>query len=130
VSGGAHAGSYVSGLMSPTSPDDARARAQWIYAQGGPGIYDGDLVFYSEEFDGEVIGRDIDAARLPVALLTGNYDYSASPADTRAVAQAIPGSYFREMTGLGHFPMTEHYAAFKPHFAAALAFVRERLPVD
>src|SRR3954468_10087930 len=44
INQGGHAASYVSGLMSPTSPTDQRARAAWIYAQGGPGIYDGDLV--------------------------------------------------------------------------------------
>ncbi len=38
--------------MSPLSPESDRRRAAWIYSQGAPGIYGGDLAFYSDEFDG------------------------------------------------------------------------------
>lgn len=57
VNGGWHSAAYVRGLMSPSSPAEDRRRAAWIYSQGAPGIYDGDLAFYSDEFDGEPIAR-------------------------------------------------------------------------
>lgn len=60
--------------MSPTSPAAMRRRAGWIYAQGGPGIYAGDLAFYSDEFDGASVGPRIDTDRCPVHLLCGEYD--------------------------------------------------------
>jgi pimeloyl-ACP methyl ester carboxylesterase len=120
VSGGAHNGSYVHGLMSPTSPESLRRRAAWIYAQGGPGVYSGDLEFYSDEFDGHVVGPRIDTTRIPVTLMTGEYDYSASVEDGQALAALIPGSRFVAMPGLGHFPMTENPDLFRTFFVPAL----------
>lgn len=125
VANGPHNAAYVRGLMSPTSPEAWRRRAAWIYAQGGPGIYTGDLAFYSEEFDGHRIGPRIDTTRVPLWLLTGEYDYSASPEDGAALARLIPGSVFRRMPGLGHFPMTEDPAHFLRHFRAALTAVAQ-----
>lgn len=124
VSGGTHNGAYVRGLMSPTSPEPWRRRAAWIYAQGGPGVYAGDLAFYSEEFDGTRVAPRIDAGRLPIYLLTGTYDYSATAADGAALAALMPGSVFREMPGLGHFPMSENPDLFRPHFTRALEAIR------
>lgn len=120
VSGGTHNGAYVHGLMSPTSPESLRRRAAWIYAQGGPGVYSGDLGFYSDEFDGNVVGPTIDTCRVPVALMTGEYDYSATVEDGQALAALIPGSRFIPMPGLGHFPMIENPDLFIKFFAPVL----------
>lgn len=124
VSGGLHNSAYVRGLMSPTSPEGWRRRAAWIYAQGGPGIYAGDLAFYSDEFDGTQVAPRIDARNLPVRLLTGTYDYSATVADGAALAALMPGSVFAEMPGLGHFPMSENPDLFRPHLVRALEAMR------
>ncbi|MEO6014517.1 MAG: alpha/beta hydrolase [Devosia sp.] len=123
VHGGLHNASYVRGLMSPTSPQTDRRRASWIYSQGAPGIYPGDLSFYSDEFDGAIIAPKIDTAATPVALLSGTYDYSATPADGRKLNALIPGSLFVEMDGLGHFPMVEHPDHFRGYFVQALDFL-------
>lgn len=124
VSGGLHNSAYVRGLMSPASPEGWRRRAAWIYAQGGPGVYSGDLAFYSDAFDGAQIAPQVDAGRLPVHLLTGTYDYSATVADGAALAALMPGSVFREMPGLGHFPMSEDPDAFRPHLVRVLETMR------
>ena len=123
VHAGLHNAAYVRGLMSPTSPLDLRRRAAWIYSQGAPEVYGGDLGFYSDEFDGAAIAPRIDAGRTPVALLCGTYDYSATPEDGEKLAALIPGAMLRVMEGLGHFPMCEHPDLFRPHLAAALAHV-------
>lgn len=120
VHGGLHNASFVRGLMSPTSPEADRRRAAWIYSQGAPGIYTGDLAFYSEEFDGALVAPRIDAAKTPVALLCGTYDYSASPADGAKLAALIPGAKLDVMEGLGHFPMCENPNLFRQHFLAGL----------
>ncbi len=125
VSGGAHNAAYVRGLMSPTSPEAMRRRAGWIYAQGGPGVYTGDLAFYSDEFDGTRVGPRIDARRCPVHLLSGEYDYSATPADGLALSRLIPGSHHQVMPGLGHFPMAEDPDRFRPYLVAALEGIAE-----
>jgi pimeloyl-ACP methyl ester carboxylesterase len=88
--------------------------------QGGPGVFRGDLHFYAEE--GDLRGKlaRIDTGRCPVALLTGEFDYSCRPEDTRATAAAIPGARAVIMPGLGHFPMSENFAALKPHLLPVL----------
>lgn len=126
VHGGLHNGAYVRGLMSPTSPVEDRRRASWIYSQGGPGIYPGDLAFYSDEFDGAVTAPRIDAGRTPVALLSGTYDYSATPADGAKLAGLIPGALHLVMDGLGHFPMTEHPNHFRSYLMQGLAHVADK----
>lgn len=123
VHAGLHNAAFVRGLMSPTSPLDRRRRAAWIYSQGAPEIYAGDLAFYSDEFDGRAVAPRIDASRTPVALLCGTYDYSATPEDGAKLAALIPGAMLRVMEGLGHFPMCEHPDLFRPHLVAALEHV-------
>lgn len=128
VHGALHNSSFVRGLMSPTSPQADRRRASWIYAQGAPGIYPGDLAFYSDEFDGAVVAPRIDGRRTPVALLCGTYDYSATPDDGARLAAAIPGSLFLTMDGLGHFPMCEDPDRFRPYLVQGLDFVLGAAP--
>lgn len=129
VHGGLHNGAFVRGLMSPTSPAADRRRAAWIYSQGAPGVYPGDLAFYSEEFDGAAVAPRIDAAALPVALLSGGYDYSATPADGARLAALIPGARHILMPELGHFPMCEAPDVFRGYLCEALDFV-QRAPAD
>jgi pimeloyl-ACP methyl ester carboxylesterase len=127
VHGGWHSSAYVRGLLSPSSPAEDRRRAAWIYAQGGPGIYDGDLVFYSDEFDGEEVARRIDGRRTPVTLMIGHYDFSATVADAHALAGWIDGARVIEMPELGHFPMIENPAAFENYLRPVLARLRQQV---
>ncbi|MBY3468708.1 alpha/beta hydrolase [Rhizobium laguerreae] len=126
VHGALHNASYVRGLMSPMSPEASRRRASWIYSQGAPGIYPGDLAFYSDEFDGAVTAPKIDGKSTPTVLLSGDYDYSATPADGAKLAALIPHSSHLTMPGLGHFPMCEHPDYFRTYFTRALDFIQER----
>ena len=121
VHGGEVAAGIVSGLVAPQSPPADRAETLWHYMQGGPGVFKGDLFFYT--LDGDIrdrIGR-IDTARCPLHMLTGDYDYSASPADAKAVAELVPGAELTIMPGLGHFPMSENPALFLKHLRPVLA---------
>jgi len=124
VNGGWHSAAYVRGLMSPSSPAEDRRRAAWIYSQGAPGVYDGDLAFYSDEFDGEQIAKRIDGGKIRVFLLIGHYDFSATVADSRALAGWIDGAVVREMPKLGHFPMTENPAMALAYLRPVLAELR------
>ena len=120
IHGGEVCGAIVSGLVAPTAPDQGRWETLWHYMQGGPGVFRGDLHFYSEE--GDLRGKlaRIDTRRCPVVLMNGEYDYSARPEDARATAAAIPGAEAIIMKGLGHFPMSEDYAALRPHLLPVL----------
>jgi pimeloyl-ACP methyl ester carboxylesterase len=118
---------YVRGLMSPTSPLAKRREASWIYAQGGPGVYPGDLWFYSEEYDGLALAPRIDTSRCPVYMLTGAYDYSSPPAASRRLCEAIAGARLEVMPDLGHFPMTENPARFLEYATPVLDELQQRL---
>jgi pimeloyl-ACP methyl ester carboxylesterase len=121
IHGGELAASYTYGLNSPHSPQTSRRENWWYYSQGGPGVYQGDVYFYSNDWDGREDIQRIDTNRCKVALLTGEYDYSCTPAMTEAVAAGIPGARLTIMKGMGHFPMVENYPRFRPYLLSALA---------
>jgi pimeloyl-ACP methyl ester carboxylesterase len=126
VHGGRACGAVAYGLMSPLSPEAERWETVWHYMQGGPGIFTGDLHFYQVE--GDIRGRigAIDTSVCPLYLLTGEYDYSASPKDTEAAAAKIKGAKFTVMKGLGHFPMSENPQAFLGYLRPVLDDIHER----
>jgi pimeloyl-ACP methyl ester carboxylesterase len=121
VHGGRACGAVAYGLMSPLSPPAEVWETAWHYMQGGPGVFTGDLYFY--QVDGDIRGRlgEIDTAACPLYLLTGEYDYSASPRDTEAVLARVKGAKFTVMKGLGHFPMSENPRAFLEYLRPVLA---------
>jgi pimeloyl-ACP methyl ester carboxylesterase len=124
VHGGRACGALAYGLMSPLSPDEHRWETVWHYMQGGPGVFSGDLHFYQVE--GDIRGRigAIDTRLCPLYMLTGEYDYSASPRDTQAAAERIPGAKVTIMKGLGHFPMSENPQAFLSYLRPVLEEIR------
>jgi pimeloyl-ACP methyl ester carboxylesterase len=128
IHGGELAASYTYGLNSPFSPEASRRENWWYYSQGGPGVYQGDVHFYSNDWDAREDIKRIDTKSCKVALLTGEYDYSCTPEMTEAVAAAIPGARLTIMKGMGHFPMIENYAGFRPYLLEALGHVAGRSP--
>ena len=130
VNQAAHNPSYVRGLMSPLSPLSGRRTAAWIYSQGGFQVYSGDLTFYSEEFDAEIDLQGLDGTSKGIALLTGSYDYSATPADSQRVAALIPGARFTQMPDLGHFPMIENPERLLEYMKPELGYVRSKLQAN
>jgi pimeloyl-ACP methyl ester carboxylesterase len=124
VHGGQACGAIAYGLMSPLSADADRWETVWHYMQGGPGIFSGDLFFY--QLDSDVRDRvgAIDTGVCPLYMLTGEYDYSASPKDTEAAAARIRGAKVTIMKGLGHFPMSEHPEAFLGYLRPVLDEIR------
>ena len=75
-----------------------------------PGVYKGDVYYYCEDWDAREDIKRIDTNRCKVSLLTGEYDYSATPAMTKAAADVITGCRFTVMEDIGHFPMSENPA--------------------
>lgn len=117
---------WVYGLMAPQSPEEFRREVWWEYSQSGFGTYYGDILFYSGEWDARDRVGDIDTARCPVFLLTGEYDYSCTPEMSRRTAEKIPGASFRTMPGIGHFPMAENPPAFVEHLLPVLDEIDQR----
>ena len=78
IHGGELVASYTYGLCAPKSPETNARENWWYYSQSGPGVYAGDVHFYSVDWDGREDIRRIDTSRCRVSLLTGEYDYSCT----------------------------------------------------
>jgi len=125
VHGGEVSGAMMSGLIAPQSPAESRWDTLWMYMQGGPGVFRGDLHFYrAEDFRARV--ATIGTPGCPLYLLTGEYDFSCTPEDTRRTAKALPGVSVTVMTEIGHFPMSENPAQFRRYILPVLEEIRAR----
>jgi pimeloyl-ACP methyl ester carboxylesterase len=120
VHGGEIAAGAVSGLVAPQAPDSERWETLWHYMQSGPGVFKGDLYFYGVDGDVRSELDRIDTANCPLYLMTGEYDYSCTPEDTLAVANAVPGAKVTIMRELGHFPMSENPDLFLSYLEPVL----------
>lgn len=89
--------------------------------QSGPGVFRGDLSFYTQ--DDSLVGKlgGIDTSAKPVHIMVGEYDMTCTPEDAKRTADAIPGATLAVMPGIGHFPMSENPEGFRPYFVEALA---------
>jgi pimeloyl-ACP methyl ester carboxylesterase len=112
------------GLMSPTSPERFRHETTWVYSQGAPAVFKGDLYYYSVDHDARETAPLIDTNRVSVDILNGEYDWSGTPAMGEALANSIPGARYQTMVGLGHFPMSEDPVRFLDIIRPVLARVR------
>lgn len=126
VHGGEVAGAMMSGLIAPQSPAETRWDTLWMYMQGGPGVFKGDLYFYRAEGDLRDRVGEIDTGLCPLYLLTGEYDFSCTPDDTLRTAARIKGARVTVMEELGHFPMSEHPARFRRYILPVLDEIRAR----
>jgi len=126
VHGGELAGALMSGLIAPQSPSETRWDTLWMYMQGGPGVFKGDLFFYRADGDFRDRVGAIDTRACPLYLLTGEYDFSCTPADTERTAAKIKGARVTVMKEIGHFPMSENPAQFRRYLLPVLEEVRAR----
>jgi len=120
VHGGEVCAGIVSGLIGPHAAEAERWETLWHYMQGGPGVFKGDLHFYKAQGDMRALAHQIDTRKCPLHLLTGEFDYSCTPDDSRDLAQMISGAHLKIMPGLGHFPMSEAPEEFIAHLLPVL----------
>lgn len=125
VHGGEVSAALISGLVAPGGPEYDRHETLWHYLQSGPGIFKGDLYFYRVDGDLRDVIAEIDTSTTPLYLMTGEYDFSCTPEDTRETAARIPGAQVTIMEGLGHFPMSENPPLFKTYLMPVLDRVLE-----
>lgn len=120
VHGGEVCAALVSGLIAPQSPSDARNEVLWMYKQGGPGVFKGDLYFYRVDGDLRPVVGGIDTTVCPLYMMTGEYDFSCTPDNTQRTAQKIAGAEVTVMKQVGHFPMAENPRQFRKYILPVL----------
>lgn len=116
----------MQGITSPASPLAYRKETAQTYAAGWPPAFIGDLHYYCVEYDLRERAASIDTERVAVHILNGEYDYSATLKHGRDAHDAIAGSTYTEMLGLGHFPMSEDPEAFAAHLLPVLEQIRQQ----
>jgi pimeloyl-ACP methyl ester carboxylesterase len=119
--GGQWKGAGMRSNTAPTSPEAYRRETSWVYSQGAPPVMEGDVHYYMREHDLTADqARHIDTSKVAVYLLTGEYDALNHDRGTALLANAIPGSYFRMIPGLGHFGPSENPEDFKKELLPVL----------
>ncbi|HLW70069.1 MAG TPA: alpha/beta hydrolase [Candidatus Binataceae bacterium] len=119
IHGGEASATAVYGLMAPQSPLEYRQETWWYYAQGGPGVFKGDLYFYSIDHDFRQLCAKLDG-KVPIYFMTGVYDFACTPEMTRQTAEKVKGSECIIMEGIGHFPMSENPEIYKKYLMPVL----------
>ena len=111
------------GAHRPPGPAETRWETLWIYAQGGPGVFRATCTSTGSRAIFATASTASTPGACPLYLLTGEYDFSCTPEDTRP-PRPIPGARFTIMKELGHFPMGEHPAAFRRYLLPVLDEIR------
>jgi pimeloyl-ACP methyl ester carboxylesterase len=116
-------------ITSPTAPEAYRRETEWVYSQGGPGVFAGDLYYYGNDHDltgGKA--EKIDTSQVEVHLLSGEYDPTAQPgpASGQTLADAIKGSTFQIIKGGSHFVMSDDYTTFRKYIVPLLDGIHAR----
>ncbi|KAK0939351.1 hypothetical protein LTR29_009096 [Friedmanniomyces endolithicus] len=116
---------WIYGMMSPTAPLKNRQLIWHLYSAQAYGIFHGDLDFYFGGWDGRERMKGIDTGKCPVYMLTGEYDWSNTPAMSQATCDKIPGGKHQAMKGLGHFPATENPKVFVGYLLEAIDHIQK-----
>lgn len=119
IHGGEVCATSVFGLMAPQSPDKYRWETWWYYSQGGPGIFKGDLYFYSYDHDFRGKTQSL-SGKVPIYYMTGVYDFACTPEMTEEAAKNTKNSECIIMEEIGHFPMSENPDVFNRYLYPVL----------
>lgn len=86
-----------------------------------------DLYFWGVDNADPERTKRIDASLVPVYMYAGEYDFTCPPDHVEASAKAIGEEvHYETLKGLGHFPMSENYARFRPTLVKTLADIEDQ----
>ena len=119
-----HKARVMDALMCPASPEAYRKETTQVYAAAWPPVFTGDLNYYMSDYDLRDEASKIDTSKVEVHILSGEYDWSGSMEKGKEAHEAIAGSTWSGMEGLGHFPMTENPKKFLEYLLPVLENLR------
>ncbi len=88
-------------LRTPRAPERYKRETTYVYSQGAPSVFKGDLNYYVVEHDLTDSAQKIDTSQTALHVLNGEYDWSAYPAAGEELAAAVPGATFTLMEASG-----------------------------
>jgi pimeloyl-ACP methyl ester carboxylesterase len=114
-------------LMAPTAPEAYRHETSFVYSQGAPPTFKGDLHYYCVDHDLTGEAHHIDTDVCEVHLLTGEYDFATDPDDSRRLGYHNMGTTFGPMAARAHAPLAVHPDRFLGYIRPVLAGIKDRL---
>ncbi|MGW0176758.1 alpha/beta fold hydrolase [Rhodococcus sp. NPDC003322] len=121
--------SSMLGFMAPRSPEVYRRETAWVYSQGAPSVFAGDIHYYMHDHDLTAEqASTIDTAQTGVYLLTGEYDPLALSGLSKKLADAVSGSQFEINTDIGHFGPSENPDGFMEALNPVLDEIAAKYP--
>lgn len=115
---GSWVGTRMYEITSPVAPEPYRRETGWVYSQGGPGVFAGDLYYYTYDHDlSNGKAAKIDTSKVDVHFISGEYDPTsvAGPSSMEALAAEIHGSTTTVIKGGSHFAMSDDYPRFREY---------------
>jgi pimeloyl-ACP methyl ester carboxylesterase len=113
-------------MSGPECPEKYKWQCVWLCGIASPSASMGDMHYSFVEHDLRETARNIDTSKIPVYLMTGEYDAMKPPEVTRKLADQIKGSKLVLMKGLGHFAMAENPEVFKTYLMPILDEIERR----
>lgn len=113
----------VEGYIAPRAPMPYRKETTFIQSAGWSQVLLGDTYYFFEDYDLSSLAREIDTDKVEVHVLNGEYDYTGTVEKGLEVHQAIKGSTFTEMKGIGHFPISENPVEFVEYVMPVLTSI-------
>jgi pimeloyl-ACP methyl ester carboxylesterase len=107
--------------MSTVSPEPYRRETGWVYSQGGPGIFAGDLYYWN--IDHDLTGGKawkIDTSQVGVYLLNGEHEATVTSHSVDDFVAQIPGCTHQVIKGGSHFAMCDNYPLFRRYLLPVL----------
>ena len=117
-------------LCSPYSPESNVRETVFMYSQGAPAVFSGDLNYYGVEHDLREVAGHIDTNKCMFYVLSGDYDWSATPELCQELANKVPGASYTLMEGMGHFPMSEDPSKFKQYLMPILDDIEKQVETE
>lgn len=118
----------IRSLSSSEAPEESRREVEWIYSKCAPGVLGGDFYYASTDHDARPFLGEIDAEKQGLYVVGGDHDWSCYPEHTAELRDAVVGLENQEVRipHVGHFPPSEHPAAFKDAIVPVLNELKAR----
>lgn len=99
-------------VCAPNTTDNDREEIAWIYNQGAPGVFSGDIYYYVTDHNLNGKADKIDTSKCMLYVMNSEYDPGTSLPELEALKAVVKGMKGIYMYNMGHFCLMEQYDEF------------------